>query len=408
MDLHFFPKIEKTTFTVSTVHFLLMFGYKLFSLYYPLYLVSIGLSVVKIGWVYLLIYGTIAIAAVLTNLWLYRINPAAMASLGIFGYGVYALLMIFNTNINIFYAAQILLGVSAAFWLVSLKSIIIESKPKNYNSSFGWFYSAPEYASAFAPAVGGLMIYKFGFAGVFALSVIIQFANAIYAYFKLKDRKSPATKEAEPPIGNSASLISNYWAIYRGLKKDKIALLALLVVFSALILGGIYRAYFILFLKDLNFDQNEIIKFVSLLSIAFIPLSWLTIKFIGRLTSYQNISFGATFGGAVFAIIGLWANFLNMIYLFALLLIDAVSGLMAGSGKSGLIANKFGKFKKEASTIDTILVTLGPALGGILGGFAIAAIGFNNTFLLGGMIVFVSASAFYVFFIKERSDKRSD
>ena len=39
--------MEKTTFDVSLVHFLLMFGYKLFSLYYPLFLISIGFSILN-------------------------------------------------------------------------------------------------------------------------------------------------------------------------------------------------------------------------------------------------------------------------------------------------------------------------------------------------------------------------
>ncbi|MBU4141668.1 MFS transporter [Patescibacteria group bacterium] len=398
------PRIEKATFDVSVVHFLLMFGYKIFSLYYPLFLISIGLSVIKVGWVYLLIYGTIAIAAIGANFWIHKINPAKAAAAGIFGYGVYALLMLCNTGIAVFYAAQILLGISAALWLVSLKSIIIGSRPENYNQSFGWFYSSPEYASALAPAIGGLVIYKFGFAGVFALSVLIQFINGFYAYFKLRNINIAGVEtpgfSPKHQAFNLKKLKENYQMIFRSLKKDKITSFALAVIFIALILGGIYRPYFVLFLKDLNYTQNEIIGFFSLLSLIFIPLSWIAIKFIGRISSYKNISFGVLADGIIFIIIGLWSNFINLTGVFALLLVDSIAGLMVGSGKSGMMAKKFAEFKEEASTIDTIIVTLGPAIGGIIGGIAISKIGFGATFFWGGLTVLIFAFAFWLFLKK--------
>ncbi len=391
--------MEKTTFNVSVVHFLLMFGYKLFSLYFPLYLVSIGLSIVKVGWVYLLIYAAIAVSAVGANFWIHKINPAKAASLGIFGYGVYALLMLLNTGGIIFYAAQVLLGISAALWLVSLKSIIIESRPRNYINSFGWFYSSPEYASALAPAVGGLIIYKFGFGAVFALSVLIQFANAIWAYVSLKDintRVSAGEGEAISKTFHFKNLKENYIAIFSSLKKDDTASFALVVLFIALILGGIYRPYFVLFLKDINYTQNDIIGFFSILSLLFIPLSWITIKYSSKISSYKNISLGVIADGIIFIIIGLLTTVLNSALLFLLLLIDTAAGLMAGSGKSGMMAEKFAKLKEEASTIDTMIVTLAPALGGIIGGVVISQIGYGATFLWGGIIVLIFALIFYL------------
>jgi MFS family permease len=394
--------MEKTTFNVSVVHFLLMFGYKLFSLYYPLYLVSIGLSIIKVGWVYLLIYATIAVVAIWADFWIHKINPAKAASLGIFGYGVYALLMLLNTGPIIFYAAQVLLGFSAALWLVSLKSIIIQSHPKNFNNSFGWFYSAPEYASALAPAIGGLIIYKFGFGPVFALSVVIQFVNAIWAYFNLKNINTPViarSPEATVAISKNftvKNLKENYLSIFSSLKKDKAALFALVVMFVSLIFGGINRPYFVLFLKDLHYTQNNIIGLFSLLSLIFIPLSWMTIKYIGKITSYKNITLGVTADAIIFIIIGLFSSVLNLIQVFLLLLTDTVAGLMAGSGKSGMMAEKFAKFKEEASTIDTVIITLAPALGGIIGGLVISQIGFSLTFLFGGVIVLIFSLMFYL------------
>jgi len=413
--------MEKTTFNASVIHFLLMFGYKLFSLYFPLYLVSIGLSVISVGWVYLLIYATIALSTIATNFWIHKINPAKAASLGILGYGIYALLMLLNPGTFVFYFAQILLGFSSSLWLVSLKSIIIDSHPHNYNNSFGWFYSAPEYASALAPAIGGLVIYKFGFNGVFALSFLIQVTNAIWAYHKLKGTStSVITTFHDTPIRNPAcrqaglsktfnlnNLKQNYKEIFYSLRKDKVASFALIVLFIALILGGIFRPYFVLFLKDLNYSQNNIIAFLSLLSISFIPLSWITIKYIGKITSYKNIFIGVTLNGIIFIIIGFLSNLLNIIFLFILLLIDALAGLMAGSGKSGMIAQKFAKFKEEASTIDTILVTLGPGIGSMIGGIVISQIGFAPTFLIGGLTVLAFSLMFY-FFTKSSKAKTQE
>ncbi len=392
--------MEKTTLNVSIIHFLLMFGFKLFSLYYPLYLVSIGLSVLKVGWVYLLINITIAIVAVAANFWIHKINPAKTAALGIFGYGVYALIMLLNTGPVIFYSAQILLGFSAALWLVSLKSIIIESHPRNYNNSFGWFYSAPEYASALAPAIGGLIIYKFGFGAVFGFSVIIQFTNAIWAYYKLRDINTINNIQNNNLAQNNQTfafknLKDNYLEIFSSLKKDKIASFALIVVFIAVIFSGMHRPYFVLFLKELNYTQNDIIGFLSLLSLLFIPLSWTVIKFISKHSSYKNISLGTTLSAIIFIIIGLWSNFLNLIQIFISILFDTVAELMNGSGKSSMLAQKFAKFKEEASTIDTVLLTVGSALGSIIGGIAISQIGFNATFLFGGLTVLIFSLIFY-------------
>lgn len=405
MDLHsgLFPKIEKTTFDVSVVHFLLMFGYKLFSLYYPLFLVSIGLSVINVGWVYLLIYGTISVASFGVNLWIHKIHPAKTVTFGILGYGIYALLMLFNPGIVIFYASQVLLGISAALWLVSLKSIIIESRPKNFNSSFGWFYSAPEYASALAPAVGGLIIWKFGFEGVFALSVLIQLINAFYAYFKLRDIRSSGSAH-RPEVFDLKKFRENYRSVFKYFKKDCAVSFALFVIFIALILGGVYRTYFVLFLKELNYGQGEIIGFISLLSVLFIPLSWIVIIFIGKISSFRNISYGVLADGIIFIIIGLWSGLINYFGMFMLLLMDLAAGLMVGSGKSGMMAKKFAKFKEEASTIDTIIVTLGPALGGILGGVVISYIGYQKTFLFMGIIVVLLGLVFNIFNFKRNEN----
>jgi len=80
---------------------------------------------------------------------------------------------------------------------------------------------------------------------------------------------------------------------------------------------------------------------------------------------------------------------LNLLAIFLVMLIDSLGSLAVGSGKSSWLAMKLKNHREEAATFDTIITTLGPALGGLLGGIVIAWIGYQNTFLMGGMIVFL-------------------
>ena len=180
------PKIERITRDATISHFFLMFGYKLFSIYFPLFLVTRGLSLPEVGYTYLLIYLPIALFTPIAGFLNHRINPAILVSLGILGYGIYALGMILIQNPGLFYSWQIILGVSAALFFVSSRNILMGSPLENPDRAFGWFYSAPFYAEAIAPAVGALFIWKFGFVGVFAFSLIIHFFNSIFSFLKLK------------------------------------------------------------------------------------------------------------------------------------------------------------------------------------------------------------------------------
>jgi len=100
--MSFIPKIEKITKDATVVHFFLMFGYKLFSLYFPLFLVAKNFSLPQIGYTNFLIYLPIAIFAPLAGFLNHKINPALLTSIGILGYGVYSLGMILVQNQFIF------------------------------------------------------------------------------------------------------------------------------------------------------------------------------------------------------------------------------------------------------------------------------------------------------------------
>lgn len=386
--------MEKTTFDVSLVHFLLMFGYKLFSLYYPLFLVSIGFSVMSVGGIYLLTYSTIAVASIVMNYYIHKFNPAKVAAMGIFGYGVFALLMLASRNLAVFYFAQIILAVSAAAWLVSLRLILMKSETDSRSRSFGWFYSMPHYAAVLAPAIGGAVIWKFGFEGVFALSVLIQFANAVYAYARLNvEQKSSAVPRRElwsqrvERAKVRASIRKNYKTIFNILKNEKNIFLILLSIFAAMILGGIYRAFFVLFLEELSFSQEDIIKFISIASLVYLPLSILVIKIIENIKNTGIINSGIILEGLAAVVLGAFARTMNFLGIFFMILADSGGALALGSGKSSLLAEKFKNHKEEASTIDTVITTLGPAIGGLVGGIAISCIGYQRTFLFGGLAV---------------------
>lgn len=402
--LSYLPRMEKTTFDVSLVHFLLMFGYKLFSLFYPLYLASVGLSAISIGNIYFLTYFIISVSCIIINAYIHRIDPAKMAAWGIFGYGIFALMMLLSHDITVFYMAQIVLGLSAAAWLVSLKFILMEAPSENRTGSFGWFYAMPSYATAIAPAAGGLIIWKFGFPGVFFASVIIQFLNAFYAYARLKKSSTDdiIRKRRRLAYQKDSSQMKRYREAFALLNGRKKVVLMLCFIFATLVLGGIYRAFFVLLLKDLGYAQEDIIKLTSALAFVYVPFSILVIRIMGKMHKGKIASGGMLLEGAASILLGVLYAALSTGTLFVLNIIDSMGALALGSGKSAFFAKKLGQLKEEASTIDSIMTTLGPALGGLLGGLAVAAWGYQMTFLAAGTVIFICGSYSLLFRFEER------
>lgn len=382
------PKIEKITRDATLTHFLLMFGYKLFSLYFPLFLVARGFSLPEVGYTYLLIYLPIALFAPVVGFLNHKINPAILASLGILGYGIYVLGMILIQNPALFYFWQVILGISAALFFASSRAILMGSPLENPSRAFAWFYTAPFYAEAFAPAIGAFFIWQFNFVGVFILSLIIHFLNAIFCFSKLR-----APARSLPDYGfKFQNLQQNYQKAFQRLKQRTILCL-ILISFSILLLGGFYRAFFVLFLKqELAWSQNLILVFGAAFSLVFLPVSLWVIKKVGEQKSVKNILQGGIMAGAFTILFGILMPVLSF---FSILLINigrAVSSLMANSGRSGLVNRELKEYPEEAGAIDTIFAPLGTALGSLISGFAIAFLGYNLLFIVGGIFVFLMLS----------------
>lgn len=379
-----FPKIEKITRDAAISYFLLMFGYKLFSLYFPLFLAARGFSLPQIGYAYFLIYLPIVIFSPLVGFLNHKASPAVLTVAGIFGYAIYSLGMIFIQNQTLFYLLQIFLGLSAALFYASSKTILVNANLEKPDRAFAWYYSAATYAQAIAPAVGALAIWKFGFTGVFALSIILYLVNAVFSFGRLNGHiKNAATETARFKPASA----SNYRKVF-GLLKEKSAPFLILASFAVLILGGFYHAFFVLFLKNnLGWSQNQILLFNSLLSLAFLFFSLAIIKFIEKFESEKNILQGGVAVGIFSILFGLLAPALNFLSVFAVRIFDSAANLITESGRSGLLARKLKNYPNEAGAIDTIFSPLGTALGALIGGALVLYLDYPAIFILGGIFV---------------------
>ncbi len=377
------PKIEKITRDATITHFFLMFGYKVFSLYFPLFLIARGMSLPEVGYAYLLIYLPIAVFSPLVGFLNHKINPAVLASVGILGYGIYSWGMIAIHNPALFYFWQVILGISAALFFASSRGILMGSSLEKPDRAFGWFYSAPFYAAAVAPAIGAFFIWQFDFAGVFLLSLAVHIFNAIFCFFRLR---GPA--RILPDHGfNFQNFKANHSLAFRRIMR-KPFLLLISVSFAVLLLGGFYRAFFILFLKqELAWSQNLILVFGALSSFLFLPISLWIIKKLGTQETKKTIFQGGVIFGIFTILFGAAASFLNFLSVLVIDLGKSIGGFMVNSGRSGQVNKKLKNFPEEAGAIDTIFAPLGTALGSLISGFLIGFLGFNLMFILGGISI---------------------
>jgi MFS family permease len=382
------PKIERVTRDATIVHFLLLFGYKTFSLYFPLFLIVRGFSLPEVGYAYLLIYLPLALFSPIAGFLNHKVNPAILSSIGILGYGIYALGMIFiptshTFGVALFYLWQILLGVSAAIFFVSIRAILMGYPLENPNRAFGWFYSAPFYAAALAPVVGAFFVWQFGFIGVFLLSIVFHLFTAVFCFLKLR---KPG--QGLPDQGFSFREFKENNREILGLIKKRAVLPFVLTSFSVLLLAGFYHAYFVLFLKDsLFWSQNLIFVFISVSSLLFLPISLFLIRHLGKFQSERNIFQGGLVTGLFSILFGSLVSVLNF---FSVLLIDFARGIgsfVCNTGRSGLLTQRLKGKPEETGAIDTVFAPLGIALGALISGTIIGFLGYGPLFILGGVFV---------------------
>jgi predicted MFS family arabinose efflux permease len=157
-----------------------------------------------------------------------------------------------------------------------------------------------------------------------------------------------------------------------------------------LVLAGFNNTFFVLFLKNLGWSQNEILIFNSVLSFVFLPISLFVIKRVAKFPSELNVCRGSQIFGIFLILLGSLVPILNFYLLFLIMIGNYIGSLMTGSGRSGLLTTKLEKFPEESAAIDTIFSPLATAFGSFLGGLIIPILGYPLIFILAGILAFLS------------------
>lgn len=371
--------MEPITRVATMSHFLLMFGYKLFSFFFPLYLVQQGFSLPQVGYTYLLIYLPIALFAPIAGYLNKKLPPVALTITGIVGYAAYSLVMLFTPTPLVFYTMQIILGLAAACFFISTRSLLIGSHLRHPDQSFGFFYAAPNMAEALAPAAGAVLIFFLGFPGVFMASFLVYLMNLIY----LATRRSVIQHSA---VRHIVPTTTAYLKFGRAILKPNIFPL-FLISFAVLLIGGIYQPFFVIFLDYVGWSQTQILTYGAVFSLLFVPISYLIIRFALHQRSSHNIYFGSLVFAVGSTLFGVLAQQLQFTGVLALALIRGAGSLTTNAGRSGYLARLFRKLIEPASVFDTVLSPLGVALGALLGGWLLTYLDFASLFTHAGIFI---------------------
>lgn len=381
----FVPHFERVTRNSTISHFLLMLAYKLFSLYFPLFLLTKGLSVPKIGFIYLLIYLPIAIFSPLVGAVSYKLNPYLLVVCGIFGYLLYSLGMLFLPISFAFYFLQVILGISASLFFVGNRIMLIAAMLMKPARSFGWFYSASYYAAELAPLLGAIAIFFYGFKSVFILSILIYLIDIVLTVSNLK--KAEFFNYVETSFGQS---LSNFFSAAKKIFQPQI-FPATLTSFLVLFVGGFYSSFFLIFLKENGWSQNTILTYSSLSSLLLLPISFYGLYILSRNTSLKNIFIGSLLFGIFSLLIGQFGIFLGFVGILILNEVLDLGSFVSSSARSGFISRTFSSRPAEAGALDTIFSPLGVALGSLIGGLLIGYIGYSRIFISGGTLILLLA-----------------
>ena len=337
------------------------------------------MSLPQIGYTYLLIYFPIALAAPFVGFLNYKIRPSILISLGILGYALYSLGMIFVATNFLFYLLQILLGLAASLFFVSYRRILIETNPEKPVGSFGWFYSAPYYAAELAPIIGAILIWRFGFPGVFIISLLIHLANMAFTFLLKTKVETSERKTVKESFDNFTKIAK---------QTLNLPLLPLVTIsFSVLLVGGFYQAFFVLFLKSIGWNQNTILIYGSIFSLLFLPLSLYGIRLLSQVTINRNIFRGGVLFAVVSVLFGIIGGSLGFMGILILMETGELGSFIVNAGRSGILSKSFSSYSKETAAVDTVFSPIGVAFGSMLGGLLIGITGFPILFSIGGVFV---------------------
>jgi len=376
---------------VALTHFALMFGYRLFSLYYPLFLAAQGFSLVQIGQAYLFIYLPIALGAPVAGLLTRVVHPALMAAVGCIGYGTYALGMIFFGNNGLIFAWQIMLGLSAALFFTASRALLMSQTEGNAEHSFSWFYNAPYWAGVIAPALGALIIWRSGFTAVFQVSVAICFFAAVLAVGMI---------EHPWRLTNGNGLWPKFvrgWRASLKLVFSKRFGPLIAISFTVALVESLVHPFFILFLKDqIGMDKNQVLQFTAAAAAVFSIFYFLVLKRWQTGDFGKSIMRGSAIAGAATMAFGFLLPVLTYAGAFLVEFARGVGGFMCGTGRSALLAKEMKGRPSEGGALDTIFSPLSIAIGSFAGGYAINWLGYQWLFLLSGAVLLVATLALAV------------
>ncbi len=360
-----------------------MFGYKLFSIFLPLCLLNQGLSLPKIGFVYLLIYLPIAISAPFVGYLNYKVKPSILVAMGILGYALYSLGMILVPVSFAFYLLQVVLGISATLFFVSYRVVLIDTHPSRLSHSFAWFFSAPYYAQELAPIIGALLIFKWGFTGVFIVSLLVHVMNIIFTVFDFSQTSNTLKTTDGERIKESLSHFGK--VVNRSLKPPFLS--PVLISFSILLVGGFYQAFFPAYLKNLGWSQNEILLYLSIFAFLFVPFALYSIHRFSKEDEANDIFKGGLLFGIVSFLFGWGRGALSNIEILVLMELAEFGSFLTSTGRSGLLSRAFAFYEREVAAFDTVFSPLAVALGAMIGGLLIGSVGYFALFAGGGIFV---------------------
>jgi predicted MFS family arabinose efflux permease len=368
----------------ALVHFTLMAGYRLFSLFYPLFLAAQGLSLIQIGQAYLFIYLPIALAAPLAGFLTRIIHPALLAGAGCLGYGAYALGMVFFGGTGMALAWQAELGLAAALFFTGIRVLLIARGRGDDERNFELFYNAPYWAGALAPALGALVIWRFGFSAAFGISALVC-ALAALLCFGMVNYPWRSAKNKIPKPG--------FWFEWRravgAVFSKKIgAFIGLSFVVS--LAEYLTHPFFVLFLKDnIGLSQNQVLQFMALSALVFSLFYFFVLRRRKLKNPSVEIRKGGVFAGAATLLFAPLMPWLNYGLVFMLEFGRAAGGFLAGAGRSAVLARELKKHPAQAGALDTVFSPLAVALGSFSGGYLIQWLGYQWLFFGAGAMVFL-------------------